>query len=335
MSSRTGNPANSGTPLTNPVLVGTTIVVALLVGVFLSYNANKGLPFVTTFPLNAKVPDAAAARQELRGPHRRLPGRPGRRHRRPAGRGRHAAVRAAEDEARRGRQQDPGRHPRAGPAAVAARREVRRADPGRRPARTSRPTRRCRCATPAPRPSSTRSSTPSTSRTRKGLQGAIRGFGDSWPRAGRTSTAPRRRQRADGPAPARRQAARRPTAPTSTASSRAPRSSPARWRRWPASWATCSTRAPSRSQAIDAAGPAFGEGFAELPPTEAVGLKTLNDISPVLRDLADITGAARGTRELPRTTTQLSGALRSGTRVLKRTPEFTEPLNTALACSAP
>ena len=85
MSSRTGNPAHSGTPLTNPVLVGTTIVVALLVAVFLSYNANKGLPFVTTFKLNAEVPDAAAARQELRGPHRRLPGRPGRRHRRGAG----------------------------------------------------------------------------------------------------------------------------------------------------------------------------------------------------------------------------------------------------------
>ena len=43
-------------PLTNPVLVGTTIVVALIVGVFLSYNANKGLPFVKTFPLNAEVP---------------------------------------------------------------------------------------------------------------------------------------------------------------------------------------------------------------------------------------------------------------------------------------
>ena len=58
MSSRTGNPADSGTPLTNPVLIGATIVVALIVAVFLSYNANKGLPFVQTFPLKAEVPDA-------------------------------------------------------------------------------------------------------------------------------------------------------------------------------------------------------------------------------------------------------------------------------------
>ena len=58
MSTRTGNPQHSHSPFANPVLVGSGIVVALLVAVFLSYNANKGLPFVSTFPLNAKVPDA-------------------------------------------------------------------------------------------------------------------------------------------------------------------------------------------------------------------------------------------------------------------------------------
>ena len=45
--------------LTNPVLVGATIVIALIIGVFLSYNANRGLPFVKTFDLQADVPDAA------------------------------------------------------------------------------------------------------------------------------------------------------------------------------------------------------------------------------------------------------------------------------------
>src|SRR3954468_15876747 len=44
---------------TNPVLVGASIVIALVIGVFLSYNANHGLPFVKTFKLTADVPDAA------------------------------------------------------------------------------------------------------------------------------------------------------------------------------------------------------------------------------------------------------------------------------------
>lgn len=43
----------------SPVLVGAITVLVLVVGVFLAYNANKGLPFVPTYDLNAEVPDAA------------------------------------------------------------------------------------------------------------------------------------------------------------------------------------------------------------------------------------------------------------------------------------
>src|SRR5687767_7475862 len=43
----------------NPVLVGTVILAITMIGVFLSYNANKGLPFVPTYQIYVDVPDAA------------------------------------------------------------------------------------------------------------------------------------------------------------------------------------------------------------------------------------------------------------------------------------
>ena len=41
----------------NPVLIGAATVLVVLVAVFLSYNANQGLPFVPTTKLNALVPE--------------------------------------------------------------------------------------------------------------------------------------------------------------------------------------------------------------------------------------------------------------------------------------
>ena len=43
----------------NPVLIGAATVLVVLVAVFLSYNANKGLPFVPTYTIKARVPNAA------------------------------------------------------------------------------------------------------------------------------------------------------------------------------------------------------------------------------------------------------------------------------------
>jgi virulence factor Mce-like protein len=43
----------------NPVLIGAATVLVILVAVFLSYNANKGLPFVPTYQVNAEMPSAA------------------------------------------------------------------------------------------------------------------------------------------------------------------------------------------------------------------------------------------------------------------------------------
>ncbi len=43
----------------NPILIGAATVLVVLVAVFLSYNANKGLPFVPTYDINVQVPNAA------------------------------------------------------------------------------------------------------------------------------------------------------------------------------------------------------------------------------------------------------------------------------------
>jgi virulence factor Mce-like protein len=44
----------------SPILVGAVTVLVVIVAVFLAYNANNGLPFVTTYDLKARVPNADA-----------------------------------------------------------------------------------------------------------------------------------------------------------------------------------------------------------------------------------------------------------------------------------
>jgi virulence factor Mce-like protein len=43
----------------SPVLVGALTVLVVIVAVFLSYNANKGLPFVPTYDIGAELPNAS------------------------------------------------------------------------------------------------------------------------------------------------------------------------------------------------------------------------------------------------------------------------------------
>jgi virulence factor Mce-like protein len=43
----------------NPVLIGAVTLLVVLVAIFLSYNANSGLPFVPTYTLDARLPNAA------------------------------------------------------------------------------------------------------------------------------------------------------------------------------------------------------------------------------------------------------------------------------------
>jgi ABC-type transporter Mla subunit MlaD len=44
----------------SPVIVGAVTVLIVIVAVFLAYNANNGLPFVSTYDLKARVPNANA-----------------------------------------------------------------------------------------------------------------------------------------------------------------------------------------------------------------------------------------------------------------------------------
>jgi ABC-type transporter Mla subunit MlaD len=44
----------------SPVIVGAVTVLVIIIAVFLAYNANNGLPFVSTYNLHARVPNANA-----------------------------------------------------------------------------------------------------------------------------------------------------------------------------------------------------------------------------------------------------------------------------------
>jgi ABC-type transporter Mla subunit MlaD len=44
----------------NPVIVGAVTVLVVIIAMFLAYNANQGLPFVSTYDLKAEVPNANA-----------------------------------------------------------------------------------------------------------------------------------------------------------------------------------------------------------------------------------------------------------------------------------
>jgi virulence factor Mce-like protein len=43
----------------SPILIGAVTTLIAVIGVFLSYNANQGLPFVPTYDVTVKLPDAA------------------------------------------------------------------------------------------------------------------------------------------------------------------------------------------------------------------------------------------------------------------------------------
>jgi ABC-type transporter Mla subunit MlaD len=49
----------SGSIAGNPILIGAATVLVVIVAVFLSYNANQGLPFVPSYTIKARVPNAA------------------------------------------------------------------------------------------------------------------------------------------------------------------------------------------------------------------------------------------------------------------------------------
>jgi virulence factor Mce-like protein len=54
------NRSGIGGVASSPILVGAVTILVVIVAVFLAYNANNGLPFVSTYDLKARVPNANA-----------------------------------------------------------------------------------------------------------------------------------------------------------------------------------------------------------------------------------------------------------------------------------
>ena len=111
----------------NPVLIGAATVLVVLVAVFLSYNANQGLPFVPTYALKARDAERREPRARQRGADRRHARRLGRQDQRRAPRRRHEHRRARPQARALGQAAAEGLDG-ADPAALGARPEVRRAD---------------------------------------------------------------------------------------------------------------------------------------------------------------------------------------------------------------
>ncbi len=330
MSTRTGNPASHHSPLTNPVLVGTTIVVGLLVAVFLSYNANKGLPFVTTFPLNAKVPDAQqlVAGSEVRiggfriGQVNEIVAVPARGDTPP-----YARVEMKLDGSIQGIAEDT--LVRVRPRSILGSKfvELVPGDSGVDvDAGATLPLRNARESNELDEIFNTFDQP-----TREGLQDTIRNFGDAVAARGPDINRSLRAVAAlMGPAQRVVELLAEPETDLDGFFAAAAQFAEALD---PVSGELVALfdNGAATLAAIDAAGNSLGEGIAELPPTEQVALETLTHATPVLRDLADLTSGLRaGTRELPQTTEQLAAALDAGTRVLSRSDTLTEPLTTVL-----
>ncbi|MEA2124343.1 MAG: phospholipid/cholesterol/gamma-HCH transport system substrate-binding protein [Solirubrobacteraceae bacterium] len=329
MASRTGNPAHSGTPLTNPVLVGTTIVVALLVGVFLSYNANQGLPFVKTFPLNVRVPDAAelVVGSEVRiggfrvGQVNKITAVPAKDKTPP-----YAELKLKLDGSLTGIPADTKVQVR--PRSLLGAKYVE-LDPGTADDVKANATLPLKQALSTPELDE--SFNVFDAETRRGLQGTIRSFGDAV--AGRGSDINRSIVATDRLLPPLQRVVETLADPKTDLDGFVDGAARLTRALGPVAdtFVELFDHGATTLAAIDAAGPAFGQAIEELPLTEAAAQTALDDARPVIRDLADITISLRdGADRLPATTNLLADALVSGRRALARTGEVTPKADTVL-----
>lgn len=89
--------------------------------------------------------------------------------------------------------------------------------------------------------------------------------------------------------------------------------------------------AAGTAAALDRAGEAMPAAVAALPPAERASTRALTRVTPVLDDAAALARALRpGTRGLPRAARALDGAIADGTPVLRRTPAFADRLGATL-----
>ncbi len=331
MSSRTQTGAGgSGGGLSNPVLVGSVIIVSILVAVFLSYNANRGLPFVKTFDLTARVPDAAelVAGSEVRiggfrvGQVNKIEAQPAKGDKPP-----YADLTLALDG-------DVDKIPkntivRIRPRSLLGSKYVELTPGDSRDDLASGgtlPLSQSRKVTEIDETFNT-----FDPRTRRGLQGTIRGLGDAV--AGRGDDLNRAITATSAALPPLQRV-------TTTLAD--PRTRLGGFVDGLAS--AMGALAPVAAQlgaglgdgattlaAVDRAGNALESALELLPGTESAGTAALTRVAPVVRDFADIAVALQpGVRRLPRTTRELTRALVSGTRTLGRTRQLTRPLRSVL-----
>jgi virulence factor Mce-like protein len=317
-------------PFTNPVLVGASIVVALVIGVFLSYNANRGLPFVKTFKLTAQVPDAAelVVGSEVRiggfrvGQVNGITAMPPKGERPP-----YAELDMALDGSVTGIPANTIVRVRPRSLLGSKYVELTPGEGGREvetggvlPLRNARTT-----------PSLDETFNVFDADTRRGLQGTIRGFGDALAGRGealnRTIGAtsrllPPAQRVVDVLADPETGLSEFVDGLAGVTSALAPVAG---------TLADLFDNGATTLEAIDRGGDALGRALEVLPETERVGLDALLSATPVVGDLADIAVQLRpGSRRLPEASRRLAAALDSGTRVLRRTPELATPLEGTL-----
>lgn len=315
----------------NPILVGSMILAIGLIGIVLSYRANRGLPFVPSYEIRVQVPDAAELIEggsEVRvggarvGLVTKVQAEPGRR-----GKPAYAELTLSLEKS-----QEPiavDSHVKVRPRSILGAKYLD-LQPGRSatglPAGGTLPLRQAR-----PIVELDEAFNVFDDATTRGLRATITNLGDAF--AGRGGSMN------DGIAATHRLL---PPLQRTLADLTAPDTRLARFVRGTAAFGQAlAPVAPQLVQlfdngartlrALDAAGPALGDGIDELPRTEAAGSRSLRRIRPVLADLASITRAIRpGTVLLPQATTGLRDALKAGTPILRRTPSLADRLGTAL-----
>lgn len=325
---------HSGTSdlFSNPILVGSMILAIGLIGIVLSYRANKGLPFVPAYEIKVRVPDAAelieggsevrigGARVGLVTKVRAEPGRGGA----PA----YAELTLALEK---------DQEPIAADSFVKVRpRSILGAkyldlEPGRSatglPAGGTLPLRQGR-----PIVELDEAFNVFDDETTRGLQSSITSLGDGLAGRGQSMN--------DGIV-----AARRLLPPLQRVLGTVVEPSTELGLLVRGTAATGQALAPvaptlvgllengaGTLRALDAASPALADTIEQLPLAEAAGTRSLTRLRPVLADLSSITRAIRpGTVLLPRATLRLRDAIRAATPILRRTPKLADDLGRALA----
>lgn len=316
----------------NPILVGSMILAIGLIGLVLSYSANKGLPFVPSYEIKVRVPDAAELIEggsEVRvggarvGLVTKVDAEPG-----VGGKPAYAELTLALEK-----DQEPiaiDSHVKVRPRSILGAKYLD-LEPGTSsqglPAGGTLPLRQAR-----PIVELDEAFNVFDDETSRGLQDTITNLGDGL--AGRGAEMNEGTQAARRLLPPLERVLTTLTEPdtqlgrliqgtASTFQALVPVSG---------TFVSLLDNGATTLRALNDSSPALADTIEELPRTEIAATSSLKKIRPVLADLSSIARAIRpGTVLLPRATRSLDGALRSGVPILKRTPALADNLGTTLS----